>query len=623
MIITSIIINDFKSFRQEHTIDLSGGPGLYFLRGENRLSSRLGANGAGKSTIWDAVCWCLYGKSMRGQTAKTLHNWKASSKGYSVAIHVTNDGGKHVIRRTWNPNSLTITSDNKTTEVDDTAVVDFIGLTNVDFLNSVTVGQFSTLFSDLPPAAKMTMLSELLDLDVWMKRSARATAMVTEVQDDIDVINSIVDKSGGRLEALEATLEENEELQQTFKADHVLRLKEAKQKAATAKTKGEAEKAKLAKAEADVVKLTKKAETLMDKINSIDTKEAKFDEWDTKLATELASLETTRDHLNVSVVRMEGLASQCPTCNQKVSAAHIKTEKKKYQTKIQTIDGEIAGVKTKQEEATVAYNKRIEARNVVVDQYNTAHEEAELQESNARNLRTTLQTFRHQWTSANDDVKRINGEVSPYADLITDKKTEIKAVKDKLKTAKNSLGKYNIELATAKFWVTGFKHIRLMLVEKVLTYMELQVNNCLIQLGMEGWEIKFEVEKETQKGTVMKGFQTMIRSPESKGWEPWASWSGGETQRLRIAGAIGMADIITNSRAVVLGLEVWDEPSQHLSPEGMEDLPELLYNRAVDLDKQVWLVDHHVVEYGGFEEVVTVVKDRDGSSVFRESKQPI
>jgi len=67
----SLSITDFKSFVGAHTFDFfSSSPGLYYITGDNRTAPALGANGCGKTTLLDAVCWTLYGKTTPWPTCR-------------------------------------------------------------------------------------------------------------------------------------------------------------------------------------------------------------------------------------------------------------------------------------------------------------------------------------------------------------------------------------------------------------------------------------------------------------------------------------------------------------------------------------------------------------------------
>jgi energy-coupling factor transporter ATP-binding protein EcfA2 len=62
-----------------------------------------------------------------------------------------------------------------------------------------------------------------------------------------------------------------------------------------------------------------------------------------------------------------------------------------------------------------------------------------------------------------------------------------------------------------------------------------------------------------------------------------------------------------------LGFEIWDEPTHHVSARGIDDVLDCLAQRAQVEKKQVWLIDHHTLEYGGFAGVVNVTMKQDGS----------
>jgi hypothetical protein len=50
-----------------------------------------------------------------------------------------------------------------------------------------------------------------------------------------------------------------------------------------------------------------------------------------------------------------------------------------------------------------------------------------------------------------------------------------------------------------------------------------------------------------------------------------------------------------------------------LNDDGINNLLELLYAKANQDNKNIWMIDHHVMDFGGFAEVVQVVKDTHGS----------
>ena len=169
-----------------------------------------------------------------------------------------------------------------------------------------------------------------------------------------------------------------------------------------------------------------------------------------------------------------------------------------------------------------------------------------------------------------------------------------------------------------KYWVKGFRDLRLWVVDSAIAELELRVNNSLTQLGLLNWTIHMFVERENKSGGVTKGFLVDIKSPDSSDGAPWRGWGGGVSQRLRVAAEIGLAKLITDRKGVDLGIECWDEPDQHLSRSGVEDLLIHLQSRAVEEEKQIWVVTHRNLDFG-FAGTATVYKTENGSHIELET----
>ena len=187
------------------------------------------------------------------------------------------------------------------------------------------------------------------------------------------------------------------------------------------------------------------------------------------------------------------------------------------------------------------------------------------------------------------------------------------ALEDELSLSLGRLADSQEQHLLKQFWVKGFKEVRLQEISEALTQLELEVNSGITQLGLPAWEVHFDSDMETARGTVKRGFTVKVLSPDNDTSVPWRAWSGGEAQRLRLGGNMGLSDLVRGRLGVSLALEVWDEPTQFLSPQGVTDLLDALKRRAEEHQRQIWVVDHRSLGYGAFDGVVTVVKDRSGS----------
>jgi energy-coupling factor transporter ATP-binding protein EcfA2 len=97
---------------------------------------------------------------------------------------------------------------------------------------------------------------------------------------------------------------------------------------------------------------------------------------------------------------------------------------------------------------------------------------------------------------------------------------------------------------------------------------------------------------------------------------PFDVWSGGEGQRLRLAGTLGLIDFIENYNNVAFDIEVYDEPTTWLSNVGISNLLEALAERAEVLNRRILVVDHRdLASMGEFTNTVNVIKDDNGTHI--------
>lgn len=92
MKIKSAGITNFLSIGKAELNDLSS-MGLTLIQGDNRDDPSADSNGAGKSSIADALCWCLYGETARGDKGDEVVN-NIAGKGTCVAVELEDDGGE-------------------------------------------------------------------------------------------------------------------------------------------------------------------------------------------------------------------------------------------------------------------------------------------------------------------------------------------------------------------------------------------------------------------------------------------------------------------------------------------------------------------------------------------------
>ena len=100
--LNEIIIDEFasiKSLAYASTVP----PGLSFMWGRNEVEPTLETNGAGKSTIWNALTWCLFGKTVDGLRGPDVVPWENGGRPL-VTVQVDLDDAPHQVQRKAIPN---------------------------------------------------------------------------------------------------------------------------------------------------------------------------------------------------------------------------------------------------------------------------------------------------------------------------------------------------------------------------------------------------------------------------------------------------------------------------------------------------------------------------------------
>lgn len=610
--IHAITLTNFRSYKGTHRFEFPSAIGLYYLTGKNKLEPALGANGAGKSTFMDAITWVLYGRTTRGLKANEILSWHVD-KGTQVIIELTVGGTRHTIKRAQKPNSLLL--DGK--PVDQKELETSIRLNYAAFTHSVMFPQFGQPFFSLSATEKLTLFSDFMRLDFWLTKSDEAAKLAKALEADLDKTRASISRAEGQLEVTEADIEDLKVKSANFEDERQQRVEELKATVVA------------------IYKKHKKTEELVDAM-SVERKNAKVEVVHAKTRLDVAENERekvlllvqaeskrkmkcvdTIKSLKNEIGKFNSIAGDtCPHCEQRIDERHVK---RVVQGLADELDDEQAYLE--KSEITLA------DLNMVLVKHKHAYESAANEVQDIENeivtLTTKLAAKTAELNSINDRLDDLGDRISaeetaknPYEATLAGKLEALHALTEAIKRHKANAEDIESELAGVNFWVKGFKRIRLFIIEQAFQTLELEVNNCLSQLGMTDWRVTFDVERENKSGGITKGFVVLIKGPSNKEPVRWENWSGGETQRLQLAGDLGLANQIMQQAGLRSEIEFFDEPSTHLSPEGMMDLADTLHERAISEGKCIWIVDHvAIANFGDFEGIITARKDENGSSI--------
>lgn len=580
------------------------GNGLFFVRGDNRVEPELSPNAAGKTTLWDAVSWALRGKTARDVGAAHVESWEGDTACRVLLVVRTSTGVHHIVRRR-NPIELFVDGSLATEE----QLEDAIGFRPDLLLHTGLMGQFGRLFFDLAPAERLKLLSNILDLDSWLADSKRAQARCEDAGRRAAGAEQLCDRARERACVLHGHLLDQERDHARYLAevgDRARQVREERSLLVETLERYQEEEA----AVQGVLDSLANSKTLEKELVALDTKARGVEKDVAHLSASIKSLERECGDLERKIQKLQRLSdARCPTCGQLVSGDAVEAGVGLLEKELARKERELDGLTSKRKDAAQEA-RSIQASAAQIDGELTKLEKREKQlREEAAGLRAVAEKTRVKLSALDEQLETLRHDDSWWEDRIEGLEKEVADAVAWQEHHESLRSQLEREAELAKTCGALFKEVRLWRLDQALLELAIHVNSSLVELGLHGWKVEFAVERETKSGGVSRGFHVFVTSPASPGKVPWESWSGGETQRLRIAGAVGVAELIRSRVPDVPRFEVWDEPTAHLSENGILDLIDFFRDRAED--RQVFLIDHHSIDSGAFEGIIHVVKTRD------------
>lgn len=610
-------ITNFRSFTKTAVFRFPDGPGLFFLWGENQEEPRLEANGSGKSSLWEALTWLMFGKTSRGIKAGDVANWDAGKSTVVELVCLGACGEAFTMRRTWGPISWTLTSPSgdveDLTKDDSNALVGLLRLSFSGWLNVVLMAQGQPMFLDLKPDAKATLFSDVMGLDHWLQYSKRAGETASSWDAQQHEHERALSKVIGQLEQLALSDDTINTGGLDWERSHADKREALRVRYAEALEQLKAWTWTLHDAEA--------AESLA-RCNLAECHSAKEHTNAAVLKAQVTFTDCRRDvdrdtHLvNDALRRLEQAKTAiCPTCHEPISAhALVRNVGNAKATADAAMDQQDDNAQ-KFDALDLALQRAIKADDDSID----THLRATNAVRDAAGVTNRVRRDRELISRDLDDMEaeddKLAEEVSPWATILEHRRLALQQLGDEQHRLHREIDFCDSQRILAAQWIKWFKEIRLASIAEALTQLEIEVNAQAMVLGLVDWELRFDVDRETKSGNIQRGFLTTVISPHNKDPVPWEAWSGGEGQRLRIAAQMGLADLMRKKLGVTFPLEIWDEPTQWLSGQGVQDLLDGLQERSKREGLQVWVVDHRSLGYGGFDGSAGVIKNAAGSHV--------
>jgi len=605
----SLELDRFKCYRNVQKLDLEGG--LRFLTGENHVDD-LGSNGAGKSSLWDAVCWCLYGKTFDGMKAGNVVSW--GEKQCIVLMYLLVDDRRRSVKRVQNPNGLYLDGE----PVDQYKINQLLGFDIHCFTQSVLFGQSGKLFFDMSPADRLYLFSDIMGLEIWSRCGVQAAVKTRDLeravrQLELEVVKALNDRDHTN-ELLKQMLQKVgnwKYVQEDKVQEAIVGHKLISDKLVIQGTKVDSTNQEFNYTKTEISVLKKQAQELEPVVRE---RQGGLIE----ATSRCDKSEVLLDQAELRLDRFNKVGPICPVCMTEVNDKHRAVVR-------QNIEWEVRNLAARMHEYTRLRNEQVDLLDEAKAPLYKLDDRINEKESSLRSLETLCREARAQMysltvsmESMEKQIESLKKETNPFKQITDETSIKCRKYEELAKHVDAEHNKAIITLEATEACKGFFKELRLWLVSLALDELKLLTDSALADLGLGDWSAKYIVERETASQTMARGLVIEIRTGASEALLDSRVWSGGEAQRLRLAVQMALASLIQRRCGVDWKTEVWDEPTAHLTAEGVDDLINLLAHRAQD-GKTVWLTDHRSVDSGLFDGVVKVEKTIEGTRICHDN----
>lgn len=584
--------------------------GLILVQGANDDDSSAGSNGAGKSSIVDALCWALYGVTARDVTGDAVINRKAK-KECSVVVTLLEGTNQFTVTRhrkhAIGKNSLTVmqldlttttqTDLTKGTDKETQEVVNAVlGCTLDVFQGAIYAGQEK--MPDLPGMTDKnlkTLLEEASGTSVLAQAYAEARQRLAVVKTRSEGVITRLNGEKARSVSQGVELVTLKDKQQEFNDGRKARATEHLEKIKPINENQKAREARIAeldtpKVEAELAAAKARLEGHSEqgaKLASLHTGVANAQRAQDKAQSDQGRLVNDLRNAKQGLAEIEDqIGKPCGECGKAYCAHDLETAKVARQKKIDelaatapAIRDAVATTATDFTAATTAYEGFKAGMTDVSGEVATMGALQKILDE-AATLKRNIETDANNIEVHRSNAKRELTAPNPWDEPIKLKDEEID------KTLK-SIGSIEAEVGTAEeelelydnaVKVFGPGGVRAQILDTVTPFLNEQTREYLGGLSDGNIHAVWSTLTTTTKGELREKFN--IEVTHDMGGESFAALSGGEKRKVRLATTMAMQDLVASRATKPLNLFIADEIDHALDAAGLERLMGMLERKA-------------------------------------------
>jgi DNA repair exonuclease SbcCD ATPase subunit len=555
---------EFKSIRYKNFLS-SGNQFTSIKLNQNPNTLIVGQNGAGKSTILDALCFSLFNKPFRKINKNQIVN-STNEKDCVVEIEFNVNNNEYKIIRGIKPAVFEIYQNGKKMHEDASSQdqqkmleQSILKLNYKSFTQIVILGSASFVpFMQLPAAHRREVIEDLLDIKVFSSMSDILKARVKETKDKLKT-----------LELKKESVADKIIMQQNF----------IKQIEETGQNDIKDKQSKIGECEGEVSRYNQKVSDLLLQVHSKQEEVEKFsDASDTlrKLGTFKGKIGNKKQNSSDELGFFND-HSVCPTCTQTIEETfrvnkieELQQVLNSYKNNLQEIEDAIKK-EEEREQAFFGLQKEITNIHNEISQIN-------IRISNSNKLRNNLEQEIQTITTRLENRNTEHEKLSEY-------KTSLREVLSDLEQLKESHEYY--QQANVLLKDDGVKSS---IIKKYLPLINQQVNKYL---QMMDFFINFTLDEE---------FNEKIQTPIHENFS-YASFSEGEKMRIDLSLLFTWREIARLKNSISTNLLIMDEVfDSSLDGLGTDEFFKII--RYVVSDANIFIISHKNELHEKFENVL-------------------
>lgn len=561
-----IKMRNFLSFGNTMTeVDLTY-PRSTLIQGENLDTG--GANGVGKTTIINAVCYSLYNKPFDAISLQRLINSTNAAKNTQMEVHLNFHKGEdefEISRYRGELTTIKILKNGEDITLDsvagnDSLVEDIVGISYDLFTRVIIFSGSSVPFLQLPVSLQRSQIEELFNITVLTEKAVKLKEMVKIVESDLTIQKALLTEHNSQHERHKKQVAEALRRVQnwsTQNASEILVLEKKKASYSSIDFAAELEVHELLAAEK-----TRLAD-IQHKISPLKTDVRRLDADIQKLQAEISHLKDAK----------------CPYCLQK------------YEDAASKITEEEQRLAAKLEAKTVAETKLSE---LVAAEAEIKTLVSECEGSVTFNSAAATVKAQTEMATLEEQISRLQSALNPHSEAY-DQLNEVEFQTSDASTKVDELTKRLDHMQFLhKLLTSKDSFIRKRFINKTIPFLNGRLSFYTKELGLPHI-VKFDVDMSC---TVTEFGREL----------DYGNLSSGEKKRTNLALSLAFRDVVHHLNARFNCMFI-DEIEGSLDQPGVDDVFRLLKTKAKSEDMGLWIISHHPSAIDRFERTVKVRKE--------------